>query len=53
MSDVPAAVQSAYRRIDDIDFEVVQRGSPSKSVAFTQSLDFVIEDPTRSAARTA
>ncbi|WP_173923353.1 endonuclease/exonuclease/phosphatase family protein [Agromyces sp. Marseille-P2726] len=30
---------------DKIHFEVVQRGWPSKSVAFTQSLDFVIEDP--------
>ena len=30
---------------EKIHFEVVQRGWPSKSVAFTQTLDFVIEDP--------
>ncbi len=30
---------------DKLFFEVVQRGWTSKSVAFTQTLDFVIEDP--------
>ena len=33
------------RIADAIFFEVVQRGWTSKSVAFTDTLDFVIEDP--------